>query len=86
MAHGPTGEAFNIGGGEEITANALIARLEVIIGRKAEIRRVAPRPGEQTRTLADVSKAQHILGWLPSVSLDEGLRAQVAWQKALLGY
>ncbi len=81
MAHGPAGEAFNIGGGVEITANDLIARLETIIARKAIIRRAPSRAGEQSRTLADISKAQRVLGWSPTVGLDEGLRAQVDWQR-----
>ncbi len=83
MAHGPTGEAFNIGGGMEITANDLIARLETIIGRNAIIRRAPARAGEQSRTLADIGKAQRVLGWTPAVGLDEGLRAQVEWQRRL---
>ena len=58
MAHGPTDEAFNIGGGEEITANDLIARLETLIGQKAAIHCAPTRPGEQVRTLADISKAR----------------------------
>jgi nucleoside-diphosphate-sugar epimerase len=81
MAHGPTGDVFNIGGGEEITANQLIARLETLIGRRAIMRRAPPRPGEQARTLADISKVRRVLGWSPQVRLSDGLRAQVAWQR-----
>jgi len=84
MAHGPTGEAFNIGGGEEITANDLVARLETLIGRKAEIYRAPARPGEQVRTLADIGKARRVLGWSPVVRLDTGLAAQVEWQRSRL--
>lgn len=81
LAHGPTGEAFNIGGGEEITANELLARLERLVGRPAVIRRASPRPGEQSRTLADIGKARRVLGWAPATGLDVGLAAQVAWQR-----
>jgi len=84
MKHGPTGDVFNIGGGEEITLNELVAKLESLIGRKAIIRRGPPRPGEQRRALADIRKAQAVLGWSPRVGLDEGLRAQIAWQRAEL--
>lgn len=84
LAHGPTNDVFNIGGGEEITANRLVARLVEIIGRPAIIRQAPPRPGEQARTLADIGKASRVLGWAPRVSLDEGLRAQVAWQQGMI--
>ncbi|GAB4557046.1 MAG: NAD-dependent epimerase/dehydratase family protein [Anaerolineae bacterium] len=85
LRHGPTNDIFNIGGGEEITLNELVARLERIIGRKAIIRRAPARPGEQRQALADISKARRLLGWEPRVSLEEGLKAQVEWQKAELG-
>jgi UDP-glucose 4-epimerase len=84
MAHGPTDEAFNIGGGEEITANDLIVRLETLIGLKAAIHRAPARPGEQVRTLADISKARRVLGWSPTVGLDTGLAKQVEWQRSQL--
>ena len=84
MRHGPTGDVFNIGGGEEITLNRLIAKLEALIGREAIVRRGPPRPGEQRRALADIRKAQTVLGWLPRIGLDEGLRAQIAWQRSRL--
>ncbi|MCD6291514.1 MAG: GDP-mannose 4,6-dehydratase, partial [Anaerolineae bacterium] len=80
----PTGDVFNIGGGEEITLNRLVAKLESLIGRKAIVRRGPPRPGEQRRALADTRKARTVLGWAPRVSLDEGLRAQIAWQREML--
>jgi nucleoside-diphosphate-sugar epimerase len=81
MAHGPTGEAFNIGGGEEVTANQLIGKLETLIGRPAVVQRAPSRPGEQSRTLADIGKARRVLDWRPQVTLDAGLRAQVDWQR-----
>ena len=82
LAHGPTGDVFNIGGSEEITLKGLVARLEEIIGCRAEIRWAPARPGEQRCSLADISKARRVLGWTPRVGLDEGLRAQVAWQRS----
>ncbi len=84
LAHGPTADIFNIGGGEEITLNQLVTKLEALIGRKAIIRRGPARPGEQRQALADTYKAKAVLGWSPRVGLDEGLRAQIAWQRAEL--
>jgi nucleoside-diphosphate-sugar epimerase len=84
LAHGPTNDVFNIGGGEEITLNQLVAKLETLIGKKAITRRAPARPGEQRQALADTRKARAVLGWSPRVSLDEGMRAQIAWQCAEL--
>lgn len=34
---------------------------------------IPPRPGETRRTLANTSKARQLLGWKPTISLEEGL-------------
>jgi UDP-glucuronate 4-epimerase len=79
--HGPTGEVFNVGGGETISALGAIHLVERIAGREVEVRFAPPRPGEQSRALADTSKARRILGWAPRTGIEAGLRAQVAWQQ-----
>ncbi len=84
MAHGSTGEVFNIGGGSQVSANQVIEVLETITGRKAKIVHAPPRPGEQRHALADAHKAREVLGWSPKVGIETGLRAQVAWQHAML--
>ena len=40
-----------------------------------------PRPGDVRNSLADVSKAQKLLGYHVQVPFDEGLRRTVAWHK-----
>lgn len=81
MAHGPTEDVFNIGGGSQVSANQVIHLLEQIIGRKAHIVHAPVRPGEQRHALADTRKARAVLGWQPKVDIEAGLRAQVAWQQ-----
>jgi len=83
MARGPTGDVFNIGGGETITAIGAVRLIERITGRQAQITFGPPRPGEQFQAVADVAKAGRLLGWQPVTGIEEGLRAQVAWQEAL---
>lgn len=77
------GSIYNIGGSEEISANQVIALLEQITGKKADLRYVAPRPGEQSRTLADTTLARTRLGFVPEVPLIKGLSNQVEWQYSL---
>ncbi len=81
LAHGPTREAFNIGGGSNISWNRTIALVEEIVGRKLARIPGPPRPGGQRHALADTSKAQRVLGWQPMVDIETGLRAQVEWQR-----
>jgi nucleoside-diphosphate-sugar epimerase len=84
LQHGRAGEIYNIGGGVPIAMNAAIALLEELTGRTAERRYGPARPGDQRNTFADVSKARADLGYAPQVAPRDGLRAQVAWQRAQL--
>ena len=71
------GETFNIGGGLSVTLNAAIAMLERVMCMPAKSYHVPPPPGDPRNTKADISKAQHLLGFHPRTSLEEGLKAQV---------
>jgi nucleoside-diphosphate-sugar epimerase len=73
------GEAiFNVGGGSRVTVREVLANLAEILGRRIDIRELPAQPGDVRETGADLRRAAAILGWRPEVSLDEGLRAQVA--------
>ena len=76
------GETFNIGGGEIVSLNRVIAMLEELTGCKAQLARQSARPGDQRHTAANIEKARRVLGYNPATTLAEGLRAQVAWQRA----
>ena len=78
------GQVFNVGGGEIVSLNDVIARLEKLTGRQVSLVRKPPRPGDQKHTAANIEKARRLLGYQPTTGVDEGLRAQVEWQKSLL--
>jgi nucleoside-diphosphate-sugar epimerase len=61
------GRAINIGQGHGVSVNRIA---ELIGGEKVH---VAARPGEPRNTLADLSRAEAILGWRAQVSTEEGL-------------
>jgi len=77
------GQVFNIGGGEIVTLNQVIRMLEEIIGKKANIQRRPPRPGDQKHTAAHIEKAARILGYRPATRVLDGLKAQVEWEKSV---
>jgi nucleoside-diphosphate-sugar epimerase len=79
-AGAPAGEVFNVGGGETTSTAGVIERLEQIFGYAVPVLRAEARKGDQAETRADTSKIREKLGWEPKVGLDEGLRAQAAWQ------
>lgn len=73
------GEIFNIGSDSEFQTVDAIRIVEDILGTKARIEKVPGRPGDQTRTAAQIGKIRERLGYAPTVSLEEGLRETVAW-------
>jgi nucleoside-diphosphate-sugar epimerase len=77
------GRTFNIGGGEVVSLNQVIALLEALTGSTARIERKPPRPGDQKHTQADITQARERLGYEPTVGVREGLTAQVAWHSQI---
>jgi nucleoside-diphosphate-sugar epimerase len=75
------GHAFNIGCGTQTSLNQLIATLKQILGIQIESKYEAARMGDVRHSLADISKAQGMLGYSPSVSLETGLRRALDWYR-----
>lgn len=71
------GRPYNLGGGSRVSVNQLVALLEELTGRRAEVRHLPAQPGDARDTAADCGAAAADLGFQPRVALREGLRAQV---------
>lgn len=67
------GEAFNIACGERITLLQLLQEMQALSGRSHAPRFEAARRGDVRDSLADIRKAQDLLGYLPRISFREGL-------------
>lgn len=76
-----SGQAFNIGGGppNTLSLRELIARLEAILGRKIPLRWSGWRPGDQPVFVCNVTKAEKLLGWRPSIGANDGVGELIAW-------
>ena len=76
------GEVINFARGERATLNELLEILKKVTGRtdvQADYRE--PRPGDVRHSLADTTRARNLLGYLPQVNLEEGLRLTIDWWK-----
>ena len=75
-------EIINLGGGNEpVSLNAVIQKIETLLGKKASIVNHPFHKADFKTTWADISKADRLLDWRPTVSLDEGLAKCVQWHK-----
>lgn len=79
------GHEINLGTGVGVTIGELAERIFKIVGKTPKIvtdaQRVRPEKSEVLRLLAANGKAKQVLGWSPTVTLDEGLTRTVAWVK-----
>lgn len=76
------GRTFNLGGGETVSLNHVIALLEDLTGRRAVIQPGPSSPGDQQHTQAHIDQARRLLGFQPSTPIRDGLQAQVDWYRA----
>jgi len=73
---------WNIGTGIETTVLSLVSIIADIAGRRVAPRHVAPRLGELARSAVVAERAALDLGWRPTVTLREGMRAVYQWMQA----
>ena len=71
------GESFNVGCGDRVSLLEVVARLEKALGRPLARRHTPSRAGDVPHTLADVSKARDLLGYVPRVDFGEGFQRTV---------
>lgn len=74
-------EIVNLGGSRVTSLQRLVQLLSDALGMRAEVERLPAQPGDVERTWADISKAERLLGYRPSVSIEEGIQRFVAWFK-----
>lgn len=74
---------LNLGSGREIKIIDLAKMIIDLCGQHNRIKPVfvEPRPGEVRRLLADNSRAQKLLGWVPKWSFEDGVARLIDWYK-----
>lgn len=75
-------QVYNIATGYEVTLNKLLKVLQnasALKGLRVEYQ--AFRPGDIRRSIADISKAQRLLGYQPRYDLQKGLAEAMAWYR-----
>jgi UDP-glucose 4-epimerase len=81
---GAPGTAYNIGGGSPASVREVIALLEQVSGRPAQVAYGAARPGDPRATRADTRRARSALGYAPATDLRAGLARMASWMQAFL--
>ena len=74
------GEVFNLGGSSPIEVNELVDKMYNMTNVQKKIRYIEKQKGDVELTHSDISKARKLLGFLPKVNIDVGLKNQYKWQ------
>lgn len=86
---GVEGEVINLGTGVETSVADLVTRILALTDRAVEVTsvsdRMRPPASEVERLVAATDKAEQLLGWGPTVDLEEGLRRTVEWFRGSVG-
>jgi nucleoside-diphosphate-sugar epimerase len=75
------GEAVNIAGGRRVTLKQLLKLLALEIGRPAKAEHREARAGDVQHSLAEIRLARKLIGYVPKVDLETGLRRTVEWYR-----
>ncbi len=78
FADGANGRIFNIASSRSASVNHLADTIGSILGKPVHKEHTASRTGDIRDSWADITAARELLGWEPSVGLEEGLRLTAA--------
>lgn len=69
----------NLGNPEEFTVGELLDKVMALVPGRGRVVHLPLPQDDPRRRKPDISRAAALLGWRPTVALDDGLSATVAW-------
>jgi len=75
-------EIFNLGCSQPVNLLEFIECIENAVGKKAKKEFLPLQPGDVSKTYADISKAQKLLGYQPKISIKEGVNNFISWYRS----
>jgi dTDP-glucose 4,6-dehydratase len=80
LERGRIGETYHVGSGIEASVEEIADAVLDALGKPYSLKEIVPdRPGHDRRYLLDSTKIRTELGWVPTVSFEDGLAATVRW-------
>jgi nucleoside-diphosphate-sugar epimerase len=76
-----SGKMMNVATSAAVTLNQVFEILRELTGYSGDPAYAEPRSGDIKHSLADISRARELLGYVPQVDFREGIRRTVEWYK-----
>lgn len=73
------GEVFNIACGQAYSVLDIINHINKILKKSIKPKFMPPRPGDVRDTLADITRAQKLIGFTPKVDFEQGLKKTIEY-------
>jgi nucleoside-diphosphate-sugar epimerase len=79
------GEVFNIASGSRLSVSGLLSVFNQLLDIEVVPKYEDARPADVRHSLAEVTKAQEVLGYRPRVGIHEGLVKTLVWYRRAMG-
>lgn len=79
LLNGGKSDTINLGTGDGNSVMEIVKKVEEITGKHIEIGQGASRAGEYAKMVASTEKAEKILDWKPTHSLEQSVKSLVNW-------
>jgi UDP-glucose 4-epimerase len=76
---GSSHTVINLGTGSGTTVKELITAYETVVGHLIEVETTGRRPGDSAGAFTRSDKAERLLGWTPTLSLEQGIADTLTW-------
>lgn len=80
---GLKGEVLNVACGERVSLNTIIDRINAALGTDVKADYQPPRAGDVKHSLADISLAEQVIGYKPSVMFADGLTRAIDYYRSI---
>ena len=72
--------AINLGTGHGTTVRELARAFQAVVGQPIEVRTQPRRPGDSAGSFTRSRRSYELLGWQPTLSLEDGVRHSLQWK------
>lgn len=72
-------DLYNVGYGSSISVSDLVKKIIACSGKDIVMEYDQSKPSIKTKLSLNTTKAKNSLGWIPEISLDEGIRKTMEW-------